>query len=115
MAKILKPCGKPLPIIFGWGSRGFDPDQDTVILIAKSLVNYCCMQWEHFASRQARQEGDRRRQRIATQDHQRPDRRGEHEIATAPSWAERQVSMLAESGDQAEVVRRLTDESRISE
>ena len=58
MAKILKPCGKPLPIIFGWGSRGFDPDQDTVILIAKSLVNYCRMQWEHFASRQARQEGE---------------------------------------------------------
>ena len=29
VAKILTPRGKPLPIIFGWGSRDFVPDQDT--------------------------------------------------------------------------------------
>ena len=35
-------------------------------------------------------------------------------IAESPSWAERQVEILKETGDRAEIVRRLTDQSRVS-
>ena len=58
VAKILVPYGKPLPIVAGWQDRDFVPDQGTSILIAKSLVEYCKMQWELFASRQVRQGGE---------------------------------------------------------
>ncbi|MCG8587138.1 MAG: glutamate--cysteine ligase, partial [Pirellulales bacterium] len=33
--------------------------------------------------------------------------------AAGPSWADRQTAILAETGDPAEIVRQLTDESRI--
>lgn len=36
-------------------------------------------------------------------------------IANSPSWADRQMSILSETGSAEEIVRRLTDVSRISE
>ena len=37
------------------------------------------------------------------------------EIASGPSWADRQQTILAETGDRAEVVRQLTALSRLSD
>jgi hypothetical protein len=36
------------------------------------------------------------------------------QIAAAPSWADRQLAILEETGDPLEIVRRLTTQSRIS-
>jgi carboxylate-amine ligase len=36
-------------------------------------------------------------------------------IADGPSWADRQTEILAETGDRAEIVRRMSDASRISQ
>ena len=37
------------------------------------------------------------------------------EIANGPSWAERQKTILEETGDPHEIVRQLTDASRITQ
>jgi hypothetical protein len=36
------------------------------------------------------------------------------QIASAPSWADRQLEILDETGNPLEIVRRLTAQSRIS-
>ncbi|GAG02676.1 unnamed protein product, partial [marine sediment metagenome] len=37
------------------------------------------------------------------------------EMAQGPSWADRQLAIFEETGDAREIVRRLTDKSRVSE
>ena len=37
------------------------------------------------------------------------------EIANRPSWADRQLAILEETGDPSEIVRRLTSESRVTQ